>query len=338
MFHMKEAEAQNYTPSEIYAAVIKAIEPGNPLRDVLELESEEFDKDELIKSLRSHYNERDPGSILNELRLCVQGPKETAHKFCCRAVALKKKVKVTSEAEGLPVDEGLLKGTFFKTILTGLKQNNIRNELRDILKSEQISDADLLVEVSVAATNEQERLSKQSKEVEINRLNTYRGNNSDSSDSAGTTSDDGNNSGYSSSAGKKKGKGGKQKGGRQNNPQGKGGNQNKMLNEFSKITDQMTDQMTKLSASNAMLTAQVNNLQKQVTESTKPHPGFPYNPTLPPFIPVQPTFTPPTTGAGFSGRKKIFKCENCAKIKGSYCKHCFKCGSGDHRAAECTKN
>ena len=83
MFHMKEAEKSQYKPNEIYAAVIRAVEPGNPLRDVLELESEDFKKEELLKTLRSHYGERDPGSILNELRLCVQKPKETAQQFCC---------------------------------------------------------------------------------------------------------------------------------------------------------------------------------------------------------------------------------------------------------------
>ena len=61
-------EKLNYTTSEIYAGVIRAIEPGNPFRDVLELEAETFDKVAFMRSLRSHFQIRDPNYIFNELR------------------------------------------------------------------------------------------------------------------------------------------------------------------------------------------------------------------------------------------------------------------------------
>ena len=146
-FEIRRGEREGYHLNEIYAGIIRAIEAGNPFRDVLELEAEVFDRDALMTSLRSHYEVRDPNSILNELRVCKQGPKETAHKFCCRAVALKKKVESMSQIEGLPVDMKNLQSTFFKAIYTGLRQNNIRNEMRQILKETRMSHHDLLMEV-----------------------------------------------------------------------------------------------------------------------------------------------------------------------------------------------
>ena len=47
-----------------------------------------------------------------------------------------------------------LQATFFRTIYTGLRQQSIRNELRQVLKDATIEDADLLIEVSEAAANE----------------------------------------------------------------------------------------------------------------------------------------------------------------------------------------
>ena len=125
-YQIKQGKSLNYTAPEIYNAVIKAIESGNPFRDVLELEADEFDEKALMKSLRSHFHMRDPNGVFNELRTCVQGPNESAHKFCCRCVALKKKVQAMSEAEDLPFDMENLQATFFRTIYTGLRQQSIR--------------------------------------------------------------------------------------------------------------------------------------------------------------------------------------------------------------------
>ena len=80
-FQIKQGESQGYTINEIYAGVIRAIEAGNPFRDVLELESENFDKEAFMKSLRSHFMESDPNTVFNELRTAAQKPNETAHKF-----------------------------------------------------------------------------------------------------------------------------------------------------------------------------------------------------------------------------------------------------------------
>ena len=79
-----------------------------------------------------------------------------------------------NESEGVTCDEENISTIFFRTIHTGLRQSNIRNELRQILKEGDISDHDLLYEVSLACASEQERVKKMAehsgKKVNINML------------------------------------------------------------------------------------------------------------------------------------------------------------------------
>ena len=53
-----------------------------------------------------------------------------------------------------------MNATFYRTIYTGLKQTEIRNELRQVLKEADLDDSQLLREVSEAQAREEERLGK----------------------------------------------------------------------------------------------------------------------------------------------------------------------------------
>ena len=198
-YQIAQGEKMHYTTGEIYGGVIKAIEAGNPFRDVLELESEDFDKKALMKALRSHFRIRDPNDVFNELRGCVQKPNESAHAFACRCVALKKKVENMAQSENIPFDLENLRTTFFKTVYTGLRQANIRNELRQTLSSGRVTDDDLLLEVSEACAIEEERVKKMGeggeKSVKVNKITTD--SDSDEPDSPGNPSSDDFSSGFS---------------------------------------------------------------------------------------------------------------------------------------------
>ena len=125
-YQIKQGETQGYKDHEIYNGVIKAIEADNPFKEVLELASETYTKEAFMKTLKAHFEERDPNSVFNELRVASQGPKETAHKFVCRCVALKKKVLHMAAAEKMNFDEVNLNNTFYRTIYTGLRNKEIR--------------------------------------------------------------------------------------------------------------------------------------------------------------------------------------------------------------------
>ena len=325
-FQMNDGEEARYEHREIYAAVIRAIEPGNPLRDVLELGAASYDKAALLKTLQSHFQERDSGSILNDLRCCIQNPKETAHKFVCRAIALKQKVITLSRTEGNPYSLPQVNSTFFKALLTGLRQNNIRNELRPILQEATMSDQDLLVEVSSASATEKERLSKLHKDVDVQQLTL---------DDDSETSDD--ESSTSGSGKKKKNK--KKTSTLQEDTL-------KCLQEVTKIAAKVNE----LSSNNAALAVQMNTIQNSLaaasltpevlalSQAMNPHtPAFQQRQLSWQNTPRSPPPGAPAAGAKPKVLKEIWRCPNCQKTNSNYCDHCFICSASDHKAGQCTE-
>ena len=367
-YQISQGEKQGYSLREIYGGVIRAIEAGNPFRDVLELEAEDFDNDReaFMKSLRSHFREKDPNEVKNDLRICVQNSGEDAHKFFCRCVALKKKVQKTCRNEGLPCDEADLSATFFKTLYTGLRQNNIRNEMRAVLREGRISDQDLLVEVALAASNEEERLRKLNggKSVNVNKLTLDSG--SDSDDSQAPSSGSGQDSGKRGGNTNRKQSGGQKKGNSQHQ-------QNKSVNKnntsasdgmlSSADVNKMVAAFEKVTESNIKLTADVLELKKMADNrprSTAPRFQNPTNqitaPThgqntgngvagqqqpaqnnMSPFAPTYPS-APPLPPPQHNNQKEIYRCPNCVVTNSRWCRHCFYCGSSAHQIKDCPEN
>ena len=313
-YQIKQGETQGYSMKEIYAGVIRAIEAGNPFRDVLELEADDFDKQAFLKTLRSHFMEKDPNEVFNELRTAVQAPNETAHKFCCRCVALKKKIKKLYESEGIPFEEDNLSATFFRTIYTGLRQTSIRNELRQILKEGELADEDLLVEVSMASSSEQERARKlggSEKKVNIQKLTVDSDSEelsepqlSDSSSFSSSSNDQGKSgrkndrkkqAGAAKNANKSQQKSAPQT---QNSTQQNNGQNQIPQDTFCTGTElgKMVAAIEQLSSSNAQLLADINVLKSSVAAGANQNPRFPptqstcaalpssLNPSVAPFV------------------------------------------------------
>ena len=369
-YQIKQGESMKYTIPEIYGAVIRAIEAGNPFRDVLELEADAFDKIALMKSLRSHFKVRDPNEVFNQLRTCVQGPNESAHKFCCRCVALKKKVQAMSESEDLPFDEENLQATFFRTIYTGLRQSSIRNELRQVLKEASIEDADLLIEVSEAEANEEERVRKlnegrgktanvnkltaesDSDEPEDSNVSSSSGFSSSSSSTANTAS---NNTTQLSKSARRKAN--KAKNASLMSVSQQNGHQNPQVNTASSSSsadiNKLTLALQEMAASNAKLTADVLELKKmagnpQNNNTLKtPTNRFP-NPSnvnggaaMPASGQYHHTLNPSANNfnSGYrNGNRGPSLCGTCRFYNVPYCNHCLKCGSTQHKVRECPEN
>ena len=364
-YQISQGEKMHYTTSEIYGGVIRAIEAGNPFRDVLELEAEDFDKAAFMRTLRSHFQIRDPNDVFNELRNCVQRPNETAHAFACRCVALRKKVQYMSETENIPFDQENLTATFFKSIYSGLRQNNIRHELRQILMQGNLADDQLLLLVSEASGNEEERVKKMKegseKAAKINKL------------TADSDSDEPNNpnlssselsSGFSSSQTQIPSSTSSRK-------------RNKSKKKDSALSDsvnntglassldigKLTAAFQEMSASNAKLTAEVNILKEMAGKPGGKNPtprnqnpttvgnagntvatGFqtqPMNALAGTFTPTNPGntrhFVPGCARPRLLGRAP-FKCNNCLYYQVPYCTHCLKCCGEGHKAKDCPVN
>ena len=373
-YQIRQGEGQGYKIQEIYSGVIRAIEAGNPLRDVLELEAEDFDKKEFMKTLRSHFMEGDPNEMLNDLRIALQGPKETAHKFCCRCVALKKKVIKMYQADETSFDMENVTSTFYRTIYTGLRQTNIKNELRQVLREKLLSDGDLLKEVAEAQGNEEERLRKlgeSEKKVSVNHI-TCDSDSDETQSSSDSSSFCGHSSGSSANkplskrqqrkANKQAGQIApkSQQGGQQKNQQNSKNSQNSQ-DTYGVEVSKLTAAIEKLSSSNAQLTAEVSVLKTKV-EGTAPSNS--HTPKPPPFAPRPlgnngnnnnpanrgPSLAPPSRpnptappyvapSVGYTNsRRPIYLCPNCIQSNSSWCRHCFICGSDQHKVRDCTEN
>lgn len=309
-FQIKQGEALGYSDSEIYAAIVSAIKPGNPLRDLLEIKGEQS-KPNLLKILRSHFSEKDSGSVLQDLRQCVQKPKEQAKYFFMRAIALREKVALLSGQEGMPIEPACLTAAFFKSLATGLKQNNIRMEMWQTLKECMASDEDLLEEVALATANEQERVEKSSlgkSTVTVNKVTTA---DSDSSSSSSSTEP----SPVVSRKTKNKNR---------NVPQ----KPNKaFFDNQNKRFEQMTAQINKLTTST---NTAINELKKQVSSGQAPAASTPAS-----TLNAQAGSFPPGRQVVFNPPRRIFRCNKCHEERSYWCNHCFLCGSEEHKKPDC---
>ena len=318
-----------YEPKEIYTGVIRAITAGNPLRDVLELEESDFSKENLIKTLKSHFEEKDPNSLLNVLRTLGQEENETAHKFCCRAIALRKRIARSyrsgdpdSDSESQSLEFTNLTDVFFNTINIGLRNDNIRNELLPTIKQQTASNHDLLEEVSAAAARESQRLLRQrevdkSRKAKIDNSSKVAIKNvtfvdSDSDDGTTSTSSSSSKSSQSSSKQKKI-------------PVAKSSQKSQ---PDSKAWAKLVASIDSLAATNAQLVADVNVLKSGYSaKGHTPNPqngGNVLNASAPVFRQTN--------------HRVPFRCHNCNASNSPFCNHCLKCGNPGHRIRDCPEN
>ena len=364
-YQIAQGEKMRYTAREIHGGIIKAIEPGNPFRDVLELAAESFDKAAFMRALRSHFQIRKPNDVFNELRTCVQGTNESAHAFACRCVALKKKVEQMAQDEDIPFDLENLRTTFFKTIYSGLRQTNIRHELRTVLMEANLSDDRLLLEVSEACANEEERLKKlhegNSKTAKVSKITCE--SDSDEPDDANSSSSElfspdfssnpGNNTQHTlSTSARKRAKSKKAKSGA--TAQCK--QQNAGATCFDPVSSAEISKMTaafqQMTAANAKLTAEVNLLKEMAGKPNQKSPtprgpaptpanGNNFHAVLQnsPMNPYAGAFSP--AGASATPRRNSrvpFKCQICSAYNVPFCIHCLKCCEEGHKAKDCPRN
>ena len=179
-FQMKRGKDEGYSYKEIQGAVIKAVKPGNNLRNYLESRAELSEK-AFFQILRSHFKEKDSTLDFHDLSNAAQLHFESEMDFCLRVMSLRERVVTLSAEEGVSFDSILLKKRFFHTLFTGFKNDNIRLELQIILKSGTISDEDLLHEISLVMSTEQERLNKLKSKVVVKEVTCEKSNSVDNS-------------------------------------------------------------------------------------------------------------------------------------------------------------
>ena len=182
-FQIQRGKEEGYSFREIQSAVIRAIKHGNNLRDYLESRIN-IDENAFLQIIRSHFKEKDSSLVFHDMSNAMQLSSESEMDFCLRVMSLRERVITLSAEEGVPFNVNLLRKRFFLTLFTGFKSDTIRLELQSVLKNETISDEDLLYEVSLVHSAEQERSIKLKSKVSVNEVKSER---LDSSDKPGKT-------------------------------------------------------------------------------------------------------------------------------------------------------
>ena len=174
-YQIANARKQGFSEQKICASVIKAIAAGNNLRTYLE-SKHDLNLSTLVEVLRSHYKEKDSASVFTELSNAAQQAVESSLDFVIRMMCLRQKILDLSKEEGFPYDENLLKKRFFHAIFTGMRNSNIRVDLREKCKNNfEIRDEELLKYVSEAVANEteiNEKLNGNNKKTAVNLVET----------------------------------------------------------------------------------------------------------------------------------------------------------------------
>ncbi len=152
---------KSYPDRDIVQGVIRAIAPGSSLRSYLEGRSK-ISLPSLRRIIRSHYQERDATDLYKQLSQLTQGAKESAQAFLLKAFDTRQKVLFASQESDsrLRYDPHLVQEMFRHTILTGLRSDSIKTELRPYLDEPKTSDELLFEKINVFSSLEEERRQK----------------------------------------------------------------------------------------------------------------------------------------------------------------------------------
>lgn len=152
---------KGHSETEIVEAVIRAISPGLPLRDMLEIKRG-LTLNKLLTILKGHYKVDSATELYHQLLNISQEPKETALNFVFRAVELKEKLlwKAANEDTDELYSRATIQRKFLRSIETGLLSDSIKFQLSPHLNDLRMTDEELIERVNEASKLESERQEK----------------------------------------------------------------------------------------------------------------------------------------------------------------------------------
>ena len=116
----------------------------------------------LKRIMRSHYQERTATKLYHQLSSTVQQPQEKPQEFLIRLLDLKQKILFASQEidSELNYDPTLVHGMFVHSFPLGLRNENIKIEMKPYLEKKTMSDEELFEKLNVCVSNEMERSQK----------------------------------------------------------------------------------------------------------------------------------------------------------------------------------
>ena len=160
---MRQTEAgvsKRYSEAEIMDGVIHCISPVVRLRRYLET-LQQCTLPQLRKMLRSYFQEKSPTELFQQLATTVQEPKEEPQAFVIHCMELRQKILFGNKETDLGVEYNpkTVQTLLSHSIETGLTSETIRTKMRPFLR-EGVTDEQLIQEITVAASTENERQNK----------------------------------------------------------------------------------------------------------------------------------------------------------------------------------
>ena len=161
-------QEKGHAETEIVEAVIRAVSPGLPLRDMLEIKRG-LTLNTLLTILKGHYKVDSSTELYNQLINISQEPKESALNFVFRAIELKEKLlwKAEKEETDDQYSRVTIKRKFLRSIETGLLSDSVKFQILPYLSKVEITDEELIEKVNEASRLESERQEKRKRFITV---------------------------------------------------------------------------------------------------------------------------------------------------------------------------
>ena len=161
IYQISNAKKQGCSEEKIHAAVVKQIASTCPLKNLFEIKTNQTTLDSLQDTLRAYCQQKDSATTMVELGQAKQKGDESCLDFVARVMFLRESVMDLSIEEGCPQSRKYLNRRFHQTLFSGIKNQNIRAELRENIKVDStLGDPEILQLVSAAVMSETERKDK----------------------------------------------------------------------------------------------------------------------------------------------------------------------------------
>ena len=163
---------KGYDDVDIIEAVINATSSGSSLKGLLQVLPNLTVK-EMMKVLRSYFQEFDGSDLLLQLTTAVQSPKDDALTFLIDVLFLKNRIieegKRSKEAK---FGKSSVKKIMLKTLESGIASDRIVNRMRPFLLKKKVTDTELISEMSKALRYEKDRKAKSKQHTRVNAIET----------------------------------------------------------------------------------------------------------------------------------------------------------------------
>ena len=335
-YQIRNAQKIGYQEPAICDAMLTAIAPSNHLKMIFEMRPT-LSVTSMLGKLKHFYKEKDHTNTLTELTHTAQGSQESCLEYCTRLMCLRDKVILLSIEEGCPQDLNGLSKTFLKSVFLGMRNGNVRNELRESCKSlykdpkeAEKDDNELMSLISEAMANEKARAErlKEAKEVEVNMMHANTENKKKRSVSFSESKDKPSPLAQIAELREKQ------------------DSQNDTLTALVAQVMEIKDVLVGGDRSNKTVPSVPSKpaqpapvpslMQPLLNPSAAPQPSQAYQPPLNQPSLNQPSFQPrqPQGGVYVPPHRRGF-CQRCTIENRLRCFHCFYCGKDSHRAFEC---